>query len=295
MADILPPSPTDAPFGSYNWQDWYIKVRNAINAAASISWSQITNFTGSNLTQIVTRSHQSLQNVLGTTSPNTAFGHVPVAGGTNQVLSKASATDYDYVWSTATTGTVTHTVGALTANQIVLGNGAADAKTLGALGTTTTVLHGNAAGAPSFGAIVLTSDVSGNLPVTNLNSGTGASSSTYWRGDATWSAITLPSQLTFTAPTLLNSWVNFGGAFTPAGYTKDGYGMVKLRGLVKSGTLGSPIFTLPSGYIPSFTHIFAVASNDLFGEVRVDTSGNVFTAVASNLYVSLDGISFVGL
>jgi hypothetical protein len=68
MAQVLPPAPIDAPFGSYNWADWYEQVRRLINEVTVIAWSQINDFTGSNLTQIATRLHSSLQSLQGGTS-----------------------------------------------------------------------------------------------------------------------------------------------------------------------------------------------------------------------------------
>lgn len=96
------------------------------------------------------------------------------------------------------------------------------------------------------------------------------------------------------APTLLNSWVNFGAGGQPAGYCKDSQGFVRLKGLVKSGTPGatSVIFTLPAGYRPANNSHHAVPSNALFGFCRVDSSGSVIAYAGSGTWFALDGISF---
>lgn len=138
-------------------------------------------------------------------------------------------------------------------------------------------------------AAVLGSFTSAQL-LTALTDETGTGASVFASSPALVTpTITLES---VTAPTLLNSWVDYGGALLVSGYYKDAFGIVHLQGTIKSGTIGLSAFTLPAGYRPSAGLNFSVDSNGAFGELAVLANGNVVPSVGSNAYVALDGITF---
>lgn len=64
MAIRIPPPPTNTKDQSI-WNNWYISIQNAIShLAGSFKWT-LLDFTGSNLTNILTKSHQVLDNLQG--------------------------------------------------------------------------------------------------------------------------------------------------------------------------------------------------------------------------------------
>lgn len=97
----------------------------------------------------------------------------------------------------------------------------------------------------------------------------------------------------FSTPTLINGWANYGSGNATCQYYKDPQSKIHLKGVVSGGSVNTIIFTFPTFYRPSETLILTINTQNGFGKVSIDTSGNVkFINGDPTGYISLCGISF---
>ncbi|MBV9311511.1 MAG: hypothetical protein JOZ73_11800 [Solirubrobacterales bacterium] len=91
-----------------------------------------------------------------------------------------------------------------------------------------------------------------------------------------------------------SGWANFGSGAQTAGFYKDQFGVVHIRGdVTRNAGTNTTIFTLPPGYLPTaFEHFPVYGNGGTAAGIAIHPDGTVGLVGGNSAFIGLNGITF---